>query len=386
MSPIDQTIGNPTLSVIFSTNLETVKANTTSSATTSTQNSLGNTRMSDNIGQMTDKQPSWDDVKSSTILVENRTFHGQGQDALLHDIEKQDDEIQQQSRERSASAVPGIIRNTATNAAYTNHNRKLSVDYSETMGAFEENSESSFTELIKFIDYLKPKFRKRTNYYSLAFVFMGLILITTRFRATGQWFLFYILVVLLDVGTTILDEFIFAFVVDKLFINHYDTAYLLHGFNGPLGAIIMLVVIELWFNSFEATSLFPQYDQFISAITMILLCLCVKNYYIRKHYITLLETRFTERIFKLETYTILLSELATAKPPKKFQINTNLPKLEKDTSGTTISHGEGLDDANKRYSSRSSVTYTEQYFNPFMKQFTGTLKFAVSKLPLCQCQ
>eukprot|EP01034_Spumella_vulgaris_P034179 gene34179-42141_t len=118
-----------------------------------------------------------------------------------------------------------------------------------------------------------------------------------------------------------IDEAIFVFIIDRLFINHYDTAYLLHGFNGPLGLIIELILVELFFDRLEATSVFPGYKQFISGMTIVLLCLCVKTYFTRKYYITLLEKRFADRLFKLETYNILLSELATAKPPKKFEVN-----------------------------------------------------------------
>jgi hypothetical protein len=294
------------------------------------------------------------------------TLHGE--EALLDHIERNHDSFDSRTnREETTkhSVFQDKINNLTSPISHSPHSsrrRRGSRDFPE-LGAFENNGaeEKSCLSYHRFMDYFGPKFAKRYYYYCVGFVFMAMIVITRKFTHLGQWVLLYSCSVTLDLISSIIDEAIFVYIIDRMFINHYDTAYLLHGFNGPLGLIIELIFVELYFDRLEATTLFPSYHSFISGVTIVLLCFCVKIYFTRKYYITLLEKRFADRLFKLETYNILLSELATAKPPKKFEPNPLDWDSNNKTPELSMKSPKDLIDLHKELLSRVDI------LNPLIK-------------------
>lgn len=78
-----------------------------------------------------------------------------------------------------------------------------------------------------------------------------------------------------------------------------------------MGNLIAIFIIGGTLDNWTAVQSVPNWNTLISALTIILLCICVKNWYSRKYYIRLLERRFSDKLFKLQSWTILLSELST---------------------------------------------------------------------------
>ena len=105
-----------------------------------------------------------------------------------------------------------------------------------------------------------------------------------------------------------------------VFVTNFDVAYQLHSFNGPFGMIVGLLIIRNYWDFFEATSLIKGWDSYVTAASVFVICLCAKNWLGRKQYIYLLENRFTEKVEGLNNMIIILSELASTRPPKSVQL------------------------------------------------------------------
>ena len=111
-----------------------------------------------------------------------------------------------------------------------------------------------------------------------------------------------------------------------VFVTNFDVAYQLHSFNGPFGMIVGLLIIRNYWDFFEATSLIKGWDSYVTAASVFVICLCAKNWLGRKQYIYLLENRFTEKVEGLNNMIIILSELASTRPPKSVQLQRAMTK------------------------------------------------------------
>lgn len=248
-----------------------------------------------------------------------------GDNALLHSIELQEEAEENilATRKRTGS-VAHELRSACAG-------RRMTVESMENANFTEEGSKSKLRSIIDFLDALIPKLHDRVNMYSAGFCLLCLLAASRYLNHTASWFALFFSVVGIDLLTAILDKFLFLYFIDKIFVDHYDIAYLLHGFHGPLGLLFAVFCMGSMLGDIQATKSFPtNWDRFLSAMTFIILCLCGKNWYIRKQYISLLEKRFSDKLFTLETWSILLSMLSTTKPPKdpsnRILIDSKIPK------------------------------------------------------------
>ncbi|RYH22797.1 hypothetical protein EON65_18735 [archaeon] len=181
---------------------------------------------------------------------------------------------------------------------------------------FTYNGRSKLQRLFDFLDIVVPRLQQRLSFYAGMFFLLLLFIISGYFTHSGSSVGMFFCIMLIDTATAITDHAVFVYFIDPIFINHYKIAYLLHGFNGPLGLLMCVLIVGASLKGFRATSSLPNWDHLIVACVFVIICICMKNWFIRKHYTALLEKRFLNKLFKLETWNILLSELATSKPPK----------------------------------------------------------------------
>lgn len=234
---------------------------------------------------------------------------------VLNDIERQEQQVEGR-KVRSASVASEL--NSTLQQTRPRRATIVTLDASNNNDAFQSYSKSKlrFRQFIQFADIVRPKLQQRFHVYSTVFLFLCFLSLSSYYQVTSSWFALYFAVIGIDCVTFTLDHFVFIYVIDRFFANRFETAYLLHGFNGPIGLLISILLIEQVGKVIHASTFFPKWENLLAGLTMIVLSLCVKNWYARKYYMKLLEQRFSDKLFKLETWSILLSELATVKPPK----------------------------------------------------------------------
>eukprot|EP00981_Chlorochromonas_danica_P005761 scaffold1187_cov181-Ochromonas_danica.AAC.25 len=267
-----------------------------------------------------------------------------GENALLKDIEKREEEhftsckynTATSPRARGASVADelGIIRP-----------RRASVESIDTSRNLY--TRSKLQAVFNFIDLVVPKLQQRVNFYCVGFLIVCLFELSGDISHPGSWLAFFMCVMLIDLGTAIFDHSLFIYFIDRIFINHYKIAYLLHGFNGPLGVLLAILIVGESLKDFRAVDTMPEWSRLITAMAFVTVCACAKNWYVRKHYIGVLEKRFVNKLFKLETWNILLSELATMKPPKALGMSGKASTTNGDENRSEVDSEKGSKDVTK---------------------------------------
>lgn len=236
------------------------------------------------------------------------------QDIVLNDIEKNDSS---HTRSRTGSVAQEFKLNNMTTSTKV---RRHSGDSVDGILAYQSSiSGSKYRKFFDFLDATIPKFQNRLNIYCCGFFLLCLFALSENLNYPSSWYGLFFSLIGLDIATAIIDHMFFVYFIDKIFINHFDIAYLLHGFNGPIGMLIAIFFAKNSFDDFKAVKTNSSWDRWIDACVIILLFTCIKNWYSRRYYITLLERRFTDKLFQMETWTILLSELSSTKPPKTIK-------------------------------------------------------------------
>jgi hypothetical protein len=159
-------------------------------------------------------------------------------------------------------------------------------------------------------------------------LFFVLMMVASRnAKPASKWLVLYFAAIGLEFSMSIVDRIVFK-LIDIIFYKFYDVAYLLHSINGPLGLLLTVLIMQEYFGYFEASEIFPDFGAFLSAFTVIVICLIVKNWFARQQYVYLLQRRFAEKLEMLETWTIVLSELASTRPPsaQRFMDSFTIPK------------------------------------------------------------
>jgi hypothetical protein len=170
-----------------------------------------------------------------------------------------------------------------------------------------------------------------------------------------SWFGLFFSLIGLDIATSIIDHAFFVYFIDKIFANHFNIAYLLHSFNGPIGLLITAFFAKSSFPEFDAVKTIASWDRIVNAVVIVLLFVCIKNWYTRKHYIALLERRFADKLFQMETWNIVLSELSSRKPPKTIKRQLISPQVRKNHTNSVTS-GSGGGEGSSVKNDSNSVT------------------------------
>lgn len=254
-----------------------------------------------------------------------------GENAILQDIERQE-QVEDDARKQTSLGSKISSFNSTLNADQRQQHplRKPSMDFmhprtrrltNETLEynnkVFQVSPTNSLRQFFGFLDAMIPKLQHRCNIYMAILLILVLLILGDSFEHVYSWLSLFFCMVFIDIVTAVLDNMFFIYIIDKLFAAQFEIAYLLNGFNGPLGLLAeVLIAQSILRGRFEATHTLPYWHRLVSASAIVIIFMCVKNWYARSHYISLLEKRFTDRVLKLETWTILLSELSTLKPPK----------------------------------------------------------------------
>jgi hypothetical protein len=254
-------------------------------------------------------------------------------DVLLDDIE-QSDPI---GRERDDPAAMGKNegRKRAGTLAKSLFDGTIAQDSLPTVGGSGSNNPEKelkeyhslkrrayLTRFIYFLNAIIPQFGYRLNLYFFALFILSLLAITEALPYPVSAIALFFALCALDMACAIFDHLLFVYVIDVIFVYRFDIAYVLRAFHGPFGMILGLffaISPISPFGSFRAISGFRDLRRYINAAILILFLICLKDFYVRKHYIKILEERFADKLFQIETWNIILNELASKKPPKGSQ-------------------------------------------------------------------
>jgi hypothetical protein len=222
-----------------------------------------------------------------------------------------------QGRDRSGTEIKGRERSgtEALNISVFDNEKGIS------FGAIIYN------QLMVVVDFLMTSdLSRRPQLYIIFIIFISLMLVADSTRDPFSWYRFCGVMIVVDIITAILDHLFFVLIIDRIFSKQYNVAYMAKGFHGPLGLLATLLIVtgtDLH-KLLELTKNFALWRNYVSALITVLVFVCVKNWLIRKHYTKLLNAKFSDRVFQLQTWCIVLSELATTKPPKiKKEMHAN---------------------------------------------------------------
>jgi hypothetical protein len=193
------------------------------------------------------------------------------------------------------------------------------------------------------IKYLTPNLTDRINFY-MVLLFLLLVMIVADYTNTPvKLCQLYACTAALEFVCSILDRILYK-VIDVLFSSRFDIAYLLHSLNGPFGMLITVLIIKSQWGRLEADSLIKDWDNGVTAATVIIICLIAKNLITRRQYVFLLEKRFSDKVEALNSKIIILSELASTRPPKssKIQRQTSMGVPESSSLNTLNNATNGL--------------------------------------------
>jgi hypothetical protein len=281
--------------------------------------------LSSGIGRARAGSAHSSDLASEKIQnVTPRTLHWATPDMLQHDVVLHD--IEKKDLSESAKISAGRPRKMTTIAEeyslgnqQPNRGRKYSTESMEELKEYLTSKGSHYRKLFNLLDATIPRLQSRISSYCIIFFLLCLSFLSQNLQYPASWFSLFFILTGIDIATSICDHAFFAYFIDKVFVNHFDIAYLLHSFNGPIGLLTTTFFAKSCFSDYQAVKSFPQWDRYVNAVVIILLFVCIKNWYSRKNYIALLERRFTEKLFQMETWSIILSEVASCKPPKTIK-------------------------------------------------------------------
>jgi hypothetical protein len=286
---------------------------------------LGKTSISGNSGKHS--RNAVENVRSS---VKSTTLHWATndmlqQDMILQDIEKHD------AAATADSSKGGTRKGTVALELQNTRNRSASIvggpggagrgegghgdadlNYLTYRGAY-------FQKLQTLYDATIPKvYRRFTLYFILAFL-LSLLTVGQTIDHPVSWFTVLLQLIIIDIGATFADHAFFIFVIDALFQHRFNVAYLLRSFNGPLGLFVTAFFAGSYFDESAPVHMYPLWHRVVTAMVISLMFMCLKNWYIRLRYIAVLEKRFTDKLYQLETWNIILTELSSRKPPKTIK-------------------------------------------------------------------
>jgi hypothetical protein len=262
---------------------------------------------------------------------------------------------QQLPTERGRSSSMTYARNRA--------GRKNSIDSNE-YGGFDDVNGTHATgfRLWSFrfhaaVHYLTPGLHRRINAYLLVLFLIVISLVARGFDAPRRLFLLYICTVLLEFGCSVLDRMVHK-LIDVLFESRFDICYQLHALNGPLGMIITILVVRNYWQFLAADEILPHWKDYVTGAAVFVICLCAKNWLGRRQYVYLLESRFTDKVESLNSMIIILSELASTRPPKSVQ-------LQRAVTLTNGARRRSRDKSAKFTTSEEKVNYGKKVMDVF---------------------
>jgi hypothetical protein len=183
-----------------------------------------------------------------------------------------------------------------------------------------------FVQGHKVITYLVPDFSYRANAYMAALFLLLVSYIADSYDRPGQVLKLFVCTAALEFVCSMLDRVVYK-IIDMVFASRFDIAYQLHSLNGPLGLILTVLIIRNFWHILDARQLIQGWRSYVTAAAVFIICLCAKNWIGRRQYVYLLERRFTDKVENLNSMIIILSELASTRPPKSVRLQRAVTKL-----------------------------------------------------------
>jgi hypothetical protein len=256
----------------------------------------------------------------------------------LHEFEAQDTAPQRGGADENGSSggvTAADLRAHLEKAAPVRDTPDYAQFLTELSGVGESGISRTIQKLRKVFKFLIPNLGRRINIY-LAILFLLFVIFEARKAANAQKiFALFGITALLELVCSVIDRCVYK-LIDKAFKARFNVAYQLHAINGPLGLIITVTIMRLAKYKFDARSLVPHWNTYLTAAAVFIICLAVKNWVSRRQFIYLLERRFTDKVESLNTMIIILSELASTRPPK----TSTLRRADSSaTTGSNVSAG-----------------------------------------------
>jgi hypothetical protein len=205
----------------------------------------------------------------------------------------------------------------------------------ELSGAGESGISRTIRKLREAFRFLIPDLGRRINIYLAALFLLFVSFAARKAPNARKIFALFGFTALLELVCSVIDRCVYK-LIDKAFRARFNVAYQLHAINGPLGLIITVTIMRLAKYKFDARSLVPHWNTYLTAAAVFIICLAVKNWVSRRQFIYLLERRFTDKVESLNTMIIILSELASTRPPK----TSTLRRADSSaTTGSNVSAG-----------------------------------------------
>jgi hypothetical protein len=283
---------------------------------------LGKTSIGGNSGKHS--RNAVENVRSS---VKTSTLHWATNDMLQQDMILQDIEKHDAAATVDSSKL-GPQKGTIAQELPTTRNRSASIvgggpggegghgdadlNYLTYRGAY-------FQKLRTLCDATIPKIYRRFSLYFILAFLLSLLTVGQTIDHPVSWFTVLLQLIIIDIGAAFADHAFFIFVIDVLFQHRFNVAYLLRSFNGPLGLFVTAFFAGSYFDDSAPVHMYPLWHRIVTAMVISLMFMCLKNWYIRKRYIAVLEKRFTDKLYQLETWNIILTELSSRKPPKTIK-------------------------------------------------------------------
>jgi len=270
----------------------------------------------------------------------------------------------ERGRSASVGAVPPDLQARLRGRKYSQE----SVEYLgfENMGrkGVRSTLQNCCEKLISVVRSITPSIYDRLNVYMLLFFLMVISFLVRRENKALPMVRLYACTIALEFACAIGDRVVYQ-CIDFAFASRFDIAYQLHSVNGPLGWIVAIFIMRSYWShngylGLNADALFPTWGSILTALSVIVICLAGKNWLTRKQYIALLENRFTAKVENLNTMIIILSELASTRPPKSVQLkraeSQRRTSSDGDKSGTSSTTYTGTTAAN------STMTHIKNVF------------------------
>jgi hypothetical protein len=291
-----------------------------------------------------------ENVEESAVLqdIENNNRTRSKSISELHEFHDQRKETHTPSREvksRPASTRDGTSELTWRARMRKNSSVSDTTDYAKFETA-EVQKRKGFNKKLhkirKVFRFLFPDLGRRINIYIAVLFLLTVSYTANSFSYTYGIFRLYGCTLALELICSVIDRCVYK-LIDAVFITHFNIAYQLHAINGPLGFFLTILIIGNFWHIFRARSLIDNWDTMVTVAAVFIICLAAKNWLSRRQYIYLLEQRFTDKVESLNTTIIILSELASTRPPK----TSRLERVRMGSTATCNTDATALTNASK---------------------------------------
>jgi hypothetical protein len=194
-------------------------------------------------------------------------------------------------------------------------------EQSNYLDLIASNISSRVTEfLVEFFARILPPLKIRSFYFTVVIVILSLVIFgqaSNNLSMNGvpppEWYSFFLLVMLTDYGTCILDEFLFL-LIDRFWLGAEEIRLYAHCLNGPLSFILTISIVNGTLSSQSVPQSIESWNPLMSTLITIWTFYTIRQFYLRMNLNKLMVKRFSSRIHTMQLDTKVLSLLSHAVP------------------------------------------------------------------------